>query len=833
MNRALLVVPLAAAVLASLALREDSSPLTAPLGDRISSPPRSGGEVGRGGPPPQPSPRFAGGGSTSEVPFLVHGGTPEETFGIHFTPTPIAGDAEAVARVLVGRLEPLMGAWTVASREHAGRGALLVERAVLVGRTTIVTLDPEIDGVAVARGRLILELRDGEDGLEPVSLHGRVMTPPTIENEPSRVTLDAIAARSSVLEDARVRIAPARRLVVWPTAAGRARLALEVATLETRDTFDATTGELLASEALGCTGDAQGLAYTLDPRDTPRAPHPLEGLRVTQGSTTVTTDARGAYGLTGSVTLAQGLCGTAVRVVPTKQVPSPGLFGGTVAAPAPELALSYTGPADFTLAPPESSEQEDEVAAYSYTSSYNAYLRATYPVVGYFSNDATRPPAASRRYLIEPAQPSPTAFLAGYATYGGLPPLVIDGEQYDGYIYYGTLQAADAGPLAPLSIARESLVARHEYTHAILQGMCTISGTCVDEALADYFPCAMEENPLWAQACGPRFFRDLSGATGKLVYPQDALPSFEIHRVGNIIGQALWEARTAAEAKKPGDRLAVDQAVMAAVIRLPVYAGVLDIRECVVAGDRDVNGGVHVALLEQAFYDHGIGGPVGTTPSLGPPPVIVRPLSIVEAATLQGSTVAPASLATAFGTGLAVPTNPAGTTVTVTDSSGATLAATVSYVSSAQVNFAVPAATALGRAKVTIVASDGTKSSGTVVVAATAPGIFVTAQGVAAANVIAVDATGAQSLEPVTQIDPTAGSLYLVLYGTGIRGAASVTALVNGVAATVLYAGPQGGFEGLDQVNLMLPSLPPATASIPVVLTVAGTTTNIATIGTR
>ncbi|HZV02465.1 MAG TPA: hypothetical protein VFF73_37510, partial [Planctomycetota bacterium] len=149
-----------------------------------------------------------------------------------------------------------MGAWTVASREHAGRGALLVERAVLVGRTTIVTLDPEIDGVAVARGRLILELRDGEDGLEPVSLHGRVMTPPTIENEPSRVTLDAIAARSSVLEDARVRIAPARRLVVWPTAAGRARLALEVATLETRDTFDATTGELLASEALGCTGDA-------------------------------------------------------------------------------------------------------------------------------------------------------------------------------------------------------------------------------------------------------------------------------------------------------------------------------------------------------------------------------------------------------------------------------------------------------------------------------------------------------------------------------------------------------------------------------------------------
>jgi uncharacterized protein (TIGR03437 family) len=45
------------------------------------------------------------------------------------------------------------------------------------------------------------------------------------------------------------------------------------------------------------------------------------------------------------------------------------------------------------------------------------------------------------------------------------------------------------------------------------------------------------------------------------------------------------------------------------------------------------------------------------------------------------------------------------------------------------------------------------------------------------------------------------------LYGTGIRNhAADLVATVNSVAVPVLYAGQQGAYPGLDQVNLKLPA---------------------------
>jgi uncharacterized protein (TIGR03437 family) len=50
--------------------------------------------------------------------------------------------------------------------------------------------------------------------------------------------------------------------------------------------------------------------------------------------------------------------------------------------------------------------------------------------------------------------------------------------------------------------------------------------------------------------------------------------------------------------------------------------------------------------------------------------------------------------------------------------------------------------------------------------------------------------------------------VYLVIYGTGIRfhsGLAGVTVNVGGQQIAVLYAGAQGGYVGLDQLNLRLP----------------------------
>lgn len=57
-----------------------------------------------------------------------------------------------------------------------------------------------------------------------------------------------------------------------------------------------------------------------------------------------------------------------------------------------------------------------------------------------------------------------------------------------------------------------------------------------------------------------------------------------------------------------------------------------------------------------------------------------------------------------------------------------------------------------------------------------------------------------------TPLSPgNSGTVYVSLYGTGIRGAGTVQAYVGGNSVPVSYAGPQGQYQGLDQVNISLP----------------------------
>lgn len=97
-----------------------------------------------------------------------------------------------------------------------------------------------------------------------------------------------------------------------------------------------------------------------------------------------------------------------------------------------------------------------------------------------------------------------------------------------------------------------------------------------------------------------------------------------------------------------------------------------------------------------------------------------------------------------------------------------------------------------------------------------------TGTGLAAAWVQRVRADGTQAYEPVARFDAGSGRweavpidlgaegdhVYLLLFGTGIRqagGAGHVRAYVGEIATTVTYAGPQGVYAELDQVNLLLP----------------------------
>ena len=71
--------------------------------------------------------------------------------------------------------------------------------------------------------------------------------------------------------------------------------------------------------------------------------------------------------------------------------------------------------------------------------------------------------------------------------------------------------------------------------------------------------------------------------------------------------------------------------------------------------------------------------------------------------------------------------------------------------------------------------------------------------------------------------------VYLELYGTGIHrrsSLANVSATIGGVSTEVLFAGPQGQFPGLDQVNVALPQNLQKHGEQDLVLTVDGQAAN-------
>jgi uncharacterized protein (TIGR03437 family) len=145
-------------------------------------------------------------------------------------------------------------------------------------------------------------------------------------------------------------------------------------------------------------------------------------------------------------------------------------------------------------------------------------------------------------------------------------------------------------------------------------------------------------------------------------------------------------------------------------------------------------------------------------------------------------------------------------------------------VSPNQINYLIPSGTAPGAANVTVTNSNGFTATGNLQVAAVAPSLFAAnanGQGVAAALVLRVKGDGAQSFEQVARFDqaqnrfvpepidlgPETDQVFLILFGTGIRfrsSLAAATCQIGGTSSEVLFAGAQGGFVGLDQVNVRL-----------------------------
>jgi uncharacterized protein (TIGR03437 family) len=186
-----------------------------------------------------------------------------------------------------------------------------------------------------------------------------------------------------------------------------------------------------------------------------------------------------------------------------------------------------------------------------------------------------------------------------------------------------------------------------------------------------------------------------------------------------------------------------------------------------------------------------------------------------------------------------LPTSLGGVTVKVTDSAGVTREALLYgvFASSGQINFIVPAGTAAGPATVTVELPGGGSITSMIEITGSAPGIFtssMTGTGGFAGQVLYGHADGSQTVanpaDPVS-VGAPGDQVFLVLYGTGIRGAGSVTATVNGLSVPVAYSGAQGGYDGLDQINVG--PLPPSLAgagAVSVVIVADGQTANAVTV---
>ena len=240
--------------------------------------------------------------------------------------------------------------------------------------------------------------------------------------------------------------------------------------------------------------------------------------------------------------------------------------------------------------------------------------------------------------------------------------------------------------------------------------------------------------------------------------------------------------------------------------------------------DPVVAAGEEFLTVKTAGYGEVLRG-VSLTP--GSTPVAPAALAITSSANPGAGASAAGSLATAYGANLApaavsrlplpfLPTTIGGTTVTLTDTTGAVFSAALLAATPNQVNFVVPGV-ANGPAVVTVQTADGTKIKATAQVNTVAPALFtLNAANLAAATILSGPATGPAPSVYGMNSDGTivaapvnvSGGATLAVFATGLRaaGTTGVTATLNGKSIPVSYAGPQANYPGLDQVNIQLPA---------------------------
>jgi uncharacterized protein (TIGR03437 family) len=236
----------------------------------------------------------------------------------------------------------------------------------------------------------------------------------------------------------------------------------------------------------------------------------------------------------------------------------------------------------------------------------------------------------------------------------------------------------------------------------------------------------------------------------------------------------------------------------------------------------------------------------------GPPYAGAPALTAVNGANFKPGTGAAGTIVTVYGERLQTDRDLLQSGLALIDSSGAARTPTVLFASSGQLNLVVPEGAAPGPATLAAEREDASLAFGRLQIQPTAPGIFTAAASgagppAAYVKVLRPDGTTFSSLvatctgagvcqaAPI-DLGPPGSVAVLELYGTGIRGRTSldaVTCRIGSENVAVLFAGSQGGFPGLDQVNVALPRSLAGAGQVTVRLSVDGVEANVTELAFR
>jgi uncharacterized protein (TIGR03437 family) len=201
-----------------------------------------------------------------------------------------------------------------------------------------------------------------------------------------------------------------------------------------------------------------------------------------------------------------------------------------------------------------------------------------------------------------------------------------------------------------------------------------------------------------------------------------------------------------------------------------------------------------------------------------------------------GNLVAPEAIVAGFGTRLAsqtvtattlpLPTSLDGTSVYVNG-----IAARLFFVSANQINYQVPGNINIGPATVVVVAKDGAVSRGQLNVSQSTSALFTSNSTGAGAPAAVASADGQVFNILMGNPDGTpreiAAGNFVALFGTGLRFSSTPMAITIGTTnVTPLFVGAQGGFDGLDQVNLQIPQSMAGAGEVNLTFTLDGKASN-------